>query len=359
MSQILKANQEREQIYVVHPEKLKYSIKFEDGQPTKFVIAKGQDHLLTKKGISECVVGCLNCVEPKCMKMKPYEIECSSFPEMSHEMNDSVCPVDAISVGAKSISINKKKCIGCGLCVHRCPVGAIHIEDGKATLNEADSCPVFVLALNVTPDNVKRQKDMLKTMLPSFYSGTIRNENSITMNEIYSKISHLSQDKQNLLARNMLIELGCECALSRQGDVYSRLDGFYENEQQMGVLEIETGSDMLAVSRAILDDIAVVNSRFSITPNINHPLAVVLSLPNKRTDYWQVVKDIKAVLDIKISTLTFGALLLFIWNGADVSDFDQFYVDVDCSSIRNKVEEELGRRIRIPDGMDGILENSK
>ncbi|MGN9172486.1 4Fe-4S binding protein [Lachnospiraceae bacterium HCP1S3_A8] len=359
MSQILKANQEREKIYTLHPEQLRYSIKFSDGQPTKIIIAKGQEHSLAKKRISECVMGCLNCVEPKCMKMKPHEIECASFPEMSHEMNDAVCPVDAIRVGAKSITIDKNKCIGCGLCAHRCPVGAIHFENGKATLNEVDSCPVFILSLDVTAGNIKKQQEMLKTLVPFAHSGSLCIENGIIMQKIYDKINRLSQDKQNLLARNLLIECGCECALSRKGDVYSRLDGFYENGNQMGALEIETGSDMLAVSRAILDDIAVLNSRFAITPHENHPLAVVLSLPNKRTDYWQVVKDIKAVLNISISTLTFGALLLFLWNGVEVNDFDQFYVDVDYSSIRRKVENKLERRVQIPDGMNGILENSK
>ena len=42
-----------------------------------------------------------------------------------------------------------------------------------------------------------------------------------------------------------------------------------------------------------------------------------------------------------------------------MNDFDQFYIDVDHSSIRKQVEGELGRPVRIPDGMNGILENSK
>jgi hypothetical protein len=137
------------------------------------------------------------------------------------------------------------------------------------------------------------------------------------------------------------------------------MDGFYENSRQMGVLEIETGSEMLDVSRALLDDAAVVNARYAISLGDDHPLAVVLSLPNKRTDYWQVVKDINVVVDLKISTLTFGALLLFLWNCEDVSEFDKFYVDVDDYSIRENVEQELNRKINISEGLLGILENSK
>ncbi|MEG0835412.1 MAG: 4Fe-4S binding protein [Christensenellaceae bacterium] len=349
MSQILKANQRQERIAILHPVQFSYSLKYEDGQPTKMILCDEK----------ECIVNCLNCANPKCMKFSPSDIQCLSFREMSHEIKNTVCPVDAISVGKRSASINNSKCIGCGLCVRRCPVGAIHISNGKAVLNSGNSFPIFTVELDATPQNQKKQIDFLKNMIPINDSGCMQKENDIIMENVYRNLRRLTQEQQNILIRNTLINLGCQAALSRQGVVYSRMDGFYENNGQMGVLEIETGSDMLAVSRAILDDIAVVNSRYGITPQSNHPLAVVLSLPNKRTDYWQVVKDIRAVTNLKIATLTFGAMLLFLWNAIDVSGFDQFYIDVDKSSIRKAVETELNRNICISDGLLGILENSK
>jgi Fe-S-cluster-containing hydrogenase component 2 len=293
------------------------------------------------------------------MKMDAADIQCYSFQEFSYETNNSVCPVDAISVGADSIHINETNCIGCGLCVSRCPFGAIHFERGKATLNRGNSHPLLMVKLDVTSENLEKQRRFLKNMIPSYRSGCMRIENDEVMTDIYERIKHLSQSQQNIMVRNLLIELGCQAALSRQGNVYSRMDGFYENSRQMGVLEIETGSEMLDVSRALLDDAAVVNARYAISLGDDHPLAVVLSLPNKRTDYWQVVKDINVVVDLKISTLTFGALLLFLWNCEDVSEFDKFYVDVDDYSIRENVEQELNRKINISEGLLGILENSK
>lgn len=349
MSQTLKANQTRDCISILQPEKFSYRIKFEEGKPTKLI----------SKDNKESVVGCLNCINPKCMKMSSIETLCPSFPEMSREMNDAVCPVDAISVGAKSIEINAEKCIGCGLCAWRCPVGAIYFEHGKAKLNKEKSQCVFSVELAVTSENIKKQYEFLKNIIPSYHIGYLRKENDAVMQEIYKKIKHFSQEEQNLFARNLLIGIGGQAALSRQGDVYTRMDGFYENSAQSGVLEIETGYDMLDVSRALLDDVAVVNSRYGIVPKSNHPLAIVLSLPNKRTDYWQVVKDIRLVTGLKISTLTFGALLMFLWSGEDVSNFDQFYIDVDDSSIRENVQKELGRSVDISEGLLGILENGK
>lgn len=349
MSRILKANQTREHIHILHPQTRHYKIEFQDGEPTKYI---DQDN-------NESVIPCLNCINPRCMEMHSSEIECFSFPKMSHEMNKKVCVADAITVGKDSICIDESKCIGCGLCAYRCPVGAIHFEDGKAKLNSGNSFPTFVLSLECDSDSVKRQKEFLKKAVPMFNTGVLRKESDNVMKEFYRKIKRMSQENQNLLVRNALISLGCQVALSRHGDVYSRMDGFYENENQMGVLEIETGQDVLSVSRALLDDVAVVNSRYDIVPATNHPLAVVLSLPNKRTDYWQVVKDIGVITNLHISTLTIGAIFLFLWNCEEVSDFDQFYIDVDNLSIREMVEKELDRKVNITEGLLGVLENSK
>lgn len=63
--------------------------------------------------------------------LKVEEIKCSSFISMSSNMDLSVCPVDALQVGKKRVEINQTKCIGCGMCVQRCPVGALYMNNGK------------------------------------------------------------------------------------------------------------------------------------------------------------------------------------------------------------------------------------
>lgn len=138
-----------------------------------------------------------------------------------------------------------------------------------------------------------------------------------------------------------------------------RMDGFYQTVDQYGVVEIETGLDMLDVSRALLDDIAVVDARYGIKKENIHPLAICLGLPNKRTDYWQVVKDILKVTNVQINTVTFGMLLIFLWDLRELNDYDIFYIDVDNSSLRKKAETFLERKIHISVGHFGILENMK
>lgn len=184
-------------------------------------------------------------------------------------------------------------------------------------------------------------------------------ESDSAMKQVQKYVHFLNQDKQNVFVRNLLILLGNHVTVARKGNVYMRLGGFYQNENGYGVLEVETGSDALDVSRAILDDIAVLNSRHGISKSDNKPLAVCLKLPNKCTDYWQVVKDIKDVTGIKIQTLTIGALLIMLWNNVEIQDFNEFYIDVDNISIRSELERVLGREIHLSIGIDGILENEK
>ena len=86
-------------------------------------------------------------------------------------------------------------------------------------------------------------------------------------------------------------------------------------------------------------------------------LVVCLSFPNKRQGYFQVIKDINRVLGLKIQTISLGALLLLVWNGAQVNFLSrEFYVDFDNLSIRGITEFRLNRRINLSDGKLGILE---
>lgn len=301
--------------------------------------------------------GCINCINPKCMNLSDEDIECVEFPYIANNMSKYLCPVNALRSGAEQVVIDEKKCIGCGLCVAGCPVGAIYLKDGKARVSLANKKELDILPVDAS--GIQRQKRFLEENEMEDKAGIIQRESESIIGSIYDEIKRMSQEEQNILARNLLIKLGNSATLARQGNVYMRMDGFYSNKKQFGVVEIETGTDMLDVSRAILDDVAVVKVRYGVDKRKNHPLAIVLSLPNKRTDYWQVLKDIKDIVNIPIATITFGALLILLWNNKDVCDFDQFYVDVDNSSIRSAVSVLVNRSINIGDGFYGVLENGK
>lgn len=73
-----------------------------------------------------------------------------------------------------------------------------------------------------------------------------------------------------------------------------------------------------------------------------------------------MIKDISNVLNLKIQTLSLGALLILAWNDIEIGFSQrQFYVDFDNLSIRGVTDSELGRRNNISNGFLGILEPEK
>lgn len=346
MSRTLKANYIQTEISIYKDGKI-CSLTFNPEKETDILFQNGK----------RIKAGCINCINPKCMSLCDEDIECVEFPDIAHDMSKYLCPVNAIKSGTDEIEIDEKKCIGCGLCVASCPVGAIYLKGGKAKVAHANRAELDTFFVDAA--TIQKQKRFLKENDNPDKAGIIQKESEHIIGNICDEIKRMTQEEQNILARNLLIKLGNHATLARQGNVYMRMDGFYSNKKQFGVVEIETGADMLDVSRAILDDVAVVNVRYGVDKNKNHPLAIVLSLPNKRTDYWQVLKDIRDIVGMPIGTITFGAFLILLWNNKEVNDFDQFYIDVDNSSIRSAIVSLVGRFVNIGDGFYGVLENSK
>lgn len=306
--------------------------------------------------------GCIGCVNPNCLKYSDFEIgNIERLPDFSYERSYDVCPVNAMSFDENdgTIRIDKSKCINCGLCADRCPLGAIYC-DGDTKVSECDSAN-YVLVESTT-DNIESQKKQIEKLNELEREKKYRKENDVCLKKIYDQIQHFDGRSlvQNILIRNILISMGYNCAISRTGDVYTRMDGVYTNDNCFGVMEIEFGRDTLEASRGILDDVAVLESRFDIKKEDNTPLVICLSLPNKRQGYFQVVKDVQRVLNMRIQTITLGALLVLLWNGK-VADFStiSFYADFDDMSIRDDVEKILGRSVNVSNSYLGIFEPEK
>lgn len=78
-------------------------------------------------------------------------------------------------------------------------------------------------------------------------------------------------------------------------------------------------------------------------------------LPNKRTDYWNVITDINSVLGIKIKTISILCLALYYWTNS-VIDFtsDDFFLNYEKSSIEC-VNELLNRNGLSSDDFPGYF----
>ena len=77
----------------------------------------------------------------------------------------------------KIITIDKEKCVGCGLCVSACSQGAIAMKDGKATMMNEDYCDGLGNCLPVCPANAISFSD--KEVSPN-HKNAISQKNSPT-----------------------------------------------------------------------------------------------------------------------------------------------------------------------------------
>ena len=144
--------------------------------------------------------------------------------------------------------------------------------------------------------------------------------------------------------------------------MYTRMDAIYSSPAgSFGAVEIEFGRDTLDASRGILDDIAVLNTRYGIHKHDNKALVICLQLPNARQGYWQVVRDVNIVEGIKIGTITVGALMFLLWNGCVLEpENDRYYIDYDNMDLRSILCAQVDcDNIPLSDKELGIVEPMK
>lgn len=306
-------------------------------------------------------VKCIKCLHPNCIyydeeiKIKEKWVEdflCDNY--------NKVCPVNAIEIDKTTDypKINKEKCILCGLCAVRCPIGAIYFFNNQMIISKNES-EFFKEVIFLPIMLVKYQEQMKQINALKLRHNFILEDEKI-LKLIYDKVESLNEKEFKILIRNLLISLGNKSILTKIGVVYNRMDGFFMNSQIKGVIEIEKGKDTLEAVRRILEDISYLDYKNNIEVNQNVPLVVCFKLPNKRQGYYQVIKDIKKVLKLEVQTVSLGMLLILSWNNININFIeDKVYLDFDNLSVRDIIEKNLGRKINISQGYLGITEPSK
>jgi len=290
------------------------------------------------------ICSCISCLDPLCIKFYPEELKLSDerLNEFPADGNDLVCPVDAIYWEQNSIipSIDIERCINCGICANRCIIGAIYSNGENAVIHFSENS---VIHKPITEDVVSEHKNQILVLSKCIHTGQYLLPNDRNINMLYNKISSLKTDTQfpNLIVRNLFILLGNQCIIRRRGDIYFRIDAVLSDKKLVGIAEVEF-KDSLESPRAILDDIAVLSSRYNIEKNHIMPFIISLEFPNLRTEYWRVIKDINDVLKLKIHSLSLGALCILLWhfNKVSIGNLD-FYSDIETPSIRKSIEDIL------------------
>ena len=238
-----------------------------------------------------------------------------------------VCPTQAIgwSNETRSVQIDDASCIGCGLCAARCPYGAITLDkDGVAVVQLDDVDDISVEAIDRPADHptVKRR-------------GTL-GAASPKLQGLPDVIASLGSDEASQFVRNVLVTCGIVSRVRRKGDQNVRIDGiFHMSSGDVGPIEIDLEGETLDALRALLEDVAVLHSRYSVPRSMIIPLGVLLTLPSARSEYYRVIVDIKKVTGLEFRTVTLGVLVSLMWQFRTVDNFDRglFFIHEDQTSL--------------------------
>ncbi len=229
-----------------------------------------------------------------------------TLAEFPGDPSHDVCPTDAIAwdeVGEVP-TIDVANCIGCGLCALHCPYGAISLSpEGVALVEGSD------------PDNVTdAETGAVQPHVATPRQGNLSGVEVPFAREMPKVTGKLNDIQGTRLARNMLSACGLAASMRRKGDTNVRMDGLLRFvDGQIGVVELETGSEMLELPRALLEDVAVLHNRFGVPIEEIVPVSVIGTLPNVRGEYYQVIDDIAKVLNIRLRTLTIGVVCMVMW----------------------------------------------
>ena len=89
--------------------------------PSRIILENGKE-------IESC---CLNCPDSPCMTLEIRDVSKNTRVASIASLESRVCPTDSIKFGDDGFPEVSSTCVGCGLCITRCPVHAIYFDEHK------------------------------------------------------------------------------------------------------------------------------------------------------------------------------------------------------------------------------------
>jgi ferredoxin len=301
---------------------------------------------------------CLRCPDARCMRYGFTELRLPGFPTFPGDGTPGVCASGALSWtvdGDSGPTIDRSKCFGCGLCVARCPVGAIHIaKDTTAVIVDTDTKHLRAAA------NARAIAARPQFTRAARY-GTLGVERDASVERVADKIADLLRRSgprfPTLLARNLLLGTGWQASMRRGGDTNVRIDLIAQRAAMLCAVEVELSDAVIDAPRSVLDSLAVLQARYGVKRKSLMGTVFASGLPNQRSEYWQVIADIQKVLSVRVCTVTPTALIMLVWAGKPLLSLP--HGTDGRASIRSGLEKSVGRKLEVSAGVAAALETAK
>lgn len=263
---------------------------------------------------------CLACPDTPCMRFGPEEVAAPVSVETPVAPDSAVCPTDAMGLGEDGVPmIEEALCIGCGLCVTRCPVGAISLDaDAGLAGIENDAQGAYVSAPHDPGTFAVRRAELASLLTPEQapYSDAYLVQVQMSRLDALAVPGSL-QRVYRLLARNTFLSLGLPARLKNPGDNNAVAELAVSSEATLVLVEVEPNGGVLDAFRRVISGVAIVRSRYGVGESDVIPCVVMDRLPNVRVDYYEAVKNARDRIGVSVRSLPAAALLLGIRSGDD------------------------------------------
>lgn len=158
----------------------------------------------------------------------------------------------------------------------------------------------------------------------------------------FKKINKLDLNK---LVYSLLNYSGIETYLTRLGDVNLRMAAVGKQHSSYISFEISNLLDLDSV-RDTMENIAVLCSRYDTNINDIRGAIIVKELPNKRSDVWELLKDVKSELGIDICIIPIYALFKIVMEKSSIN-LNLFNSVESQKSFRNSLEKNIQKKINL------------
>jgi hypothetical protein len=247
----------------------------------------------------------------------------------------AVCPTGAIKRDSNGEArVDAAACFGCGMCVVRCPVGAVSLDPqtGKARVAERD--PGIYEIVPPGDGTFQAERGLIAATVigesPRFADAERVTLQLRLLERVLAGVD--AQRAIGLLARNTFLLGGIAARMKNAGDNNAWSELAVDDGNFLMVTELEPGGDVLDALRRGVSGCAVVVSRYGVDLRSVGVCVVLARLPNERVDYYRAARDFRESLGVPVLTLPAAVLLLGVRaGGSGLSTFVR-----ECCSVDDK-----------------------